>query len=46
MQDLPAADSDEIRHRVHRRRRDHSRPSALAWVAGLGLHLALVLLLV
>ena len=46
MRDLPAAESDEIRRRVHQRRRDRSRPSALAWVAGLSLHLAVVLLLV
>ena len=46
MRDLPAADSDEIRRRVQRRRRDRSRPSTLAWVAGLGLHLAVVFLLV
>jgi hypothetical protein len=46
MRDLPAAESDEIGRRVHRRRRDRSRPSALAWVAGLSLHLAVVFLLV
>jgi hypothetical protein len=46
MRDLPAADSDETRRRVQRRRRDRSRPSALAWVAGLSLHLAVVFLLV
>jgi hypothetical protein len=46
MRDLTAAESDEIRGRVHQRRRDRSRPSALAWVAGLSLHLAVVLLLV
>ena len=46
MRNLPAAESDETRRRVHRRRRDYSRPSTLAWVAGLSLHLAVVLLLV
>ena len=47
MRDLTAAESDEIRRRrVHQRRSDRSRPSALAWVAGLSLHLAVVLLLV
>ena len=34
------------RRRVQRRRRDRSRPSALAWAAGLSLHLAVVFLLV
>ena len=46
MQDQQGAGSDESRRPVHRRRRDHSRPGALAWVAGLCLHLAVVLLLV
>jgi hypothetical protein len=46
MRDLPAAENDEIRRRVRGCRRDRSRPSALAWVAGLSLHLAVVLLLV
>ena len=55
MQDLPAAESpdaaspaaehEERHRRAQRRWRDRSRPSALAWVAGLSLHLAVVLLL-
>lgn len=39
-------DLEDARRRVgERRRRDDSRPGALAWLAGLAVHLAVVALL-